>query len=284
MALPFAKLHGAGNGYLVIDGRTVERDWLALAQAMTQHHTGVGSDGLIVVQNSSCAQVRMRVINSDGSEAEMSGNGIRLLAKFVLDRGIVAPGPDGLMVETGSGIRTVWPTWEQGKMAAGRVAMGTPVMTADDIPVRAPDIPPHGEVRSYPFEAEGRTLHLTCLAIGNPHAVAFLDEPVDTFPLAEVGPVVQYHPMFPNRINFEIVYIRDRDNIQARVFERSEGETLSSGTCSTAAAIAAHLHGHTADQVRVHLPGGVLEISWPGQSEAYLDGPVEEVFTGIWPE
>ncbi len=202
----------------------------------------------------------------------------------MLDRDIVQPSPDGLIVETGGGIRAVWPTLEQGKMVAGRVAMGIPVFTANDIPVRAPDIPPHGEVRDYPLETGGRTLNLTCLAIGNPHAVAFLDEPVDTFPLADVGSVVQTHPKFPNRVNFEIVHIRDRENIQARVFERGEGETLSSGTCSTAAAIAAHLHGYTADHVRVHLPGGVLQISWPGRGEAYLDGPVEEVFTGLWLE
>ncbi len=284
MPIPFAKLHGAGNGYIVIDGRNIERDWSALAVAMAQGHTGVGSDGLLVLQNSTQAQVRMRVMNSDGSEAEMSGNGIRLLAKFVLDRRIAPPSSEGLTVETGGGVRTVWPTLDQGYMVAGRVAMGTPTFTASEIPVCAPDIVPGGAVRDYPLEVGGRTLNLTCLAIGNPHAVVFVDTPVDMFPLAQVGAVVQTHPMFPNRVNFEIVHVRDHEHIQARVFERGEGETLSSGTCSTAAAIAAHRHGYTADHVRVHLPGGVLQIAWPGEGEAYLDGPVEEVFTGVWPD
>ncbi len=284
MPLPFAKLHGAGNGYIVIDGRTLERDWSALAGAMAQDHAGVGSDGLIVVQNSDRAQVRMRVMNSDGSEAEMSGNGIRILAKFVLDRDIAKPSSAGLMVETGGGIRAVWPTLELGKMVAGRIAMGTPTFVASEIPVLASDISPSDKVRDYPLEIGDRTLHLTCLAIGNPHAVIFLDEPIAAFPLADVGSVVQTHPMFPNRVNFEVVRVRDRENIEAWVFERGEGETLSSGTCSTAAAIAARLNGYTADHVHVHLPGGVLEIAWPGHGEAYLDGSVEEVFTGVWPD
>ncbi len=283
MTIPFAKLHGAGNGYIVVDGRTFARDWSSLVQTMAQAHTGIGSDGLIVVQNSERAQIRMRVFNSDGSEAEMSGNGIRILAKYVLDRGITQPSPDGLHIETGGGIRTVWPNMVNGKMASARVAMGAPAFTAAQIPVRAPHLAPQEAVQNCPLEVSGLTLHVTCLAIGNPHAVVFLDEPVEQFPLTDIGPMVENHPMFPNRTNFEIVNIQDSANIRVRVFERGEGETLSSGTCSTAAAIAAHQHGYTADQVGVHLPGGTLSITWPGQGEAYLEGPVEEVFTGVWP-
>ncbi len=256
MSLPCATLHGAGNGDIVIDGRAAARDWPALACAMAHAHTGVRSDGLIVVQHSVHAQVRMRVLNSDGSEAEMSGNGIRLLAKCVLDRDMTPPNPEGPKIETGGGIRTVWPTLVHGKMVAGKVAMGTPTFTADQIPVSAPNISPQGDVKEYPFEVAGRTLSLTCVAIGNPHAVAFPHELVESFPLADIGPVVERHLMFPHRINFEIVHIQDQGNMRVRVFERGEGETLSSGTCSTAAAIAARLYGYTTDQVCVHLPGG----------------------------
>ena len=284
MSIPFAKLHGAGNGYIVVDGRAFDIDWSSLASAMARAHTGIGSDGLLVVQNASQAQIRMRVFNSDGSEAEMSGNGIRILAKYVLDRGIARASDEGLMIETGGGIRTVWPTLVEGKMAAGKVAMGIPIFTAAQIPVRTPDIAPHDEVRRYAVEVAGRTLHLTCLSLGNPHAVALLDEPVDSFPLADIGPLVERHPMFPNRVNFEIVNVQDRERIRVRVFERGEGETLSSGTCSTAAAVVARLFGYTEDQVGVHLPGGVLSVTWPGAGEAYLEGPVEEVFTGVWPQ
>ena len=284
MSISFAKLHGAGNGYIVVDGRAFDIDWSSLASAMARAHTGIGSDGLLVVQNASQAPIRMRVFNSDGSEAEMSGNGIRILAKYVLDRGIARASDEGLMIETGGGIRTVWPTLVEGKMAAGKVAMGIPIFTAAQIPVQAPDIAPNDEVRRYAVEVAGRTLHLTCLSLGNPHAVALLDEPVDSFPLADIGPLVERHPMFPNRVNFEIVNVQDRERIRVRVFERGEGETLSSGTCSTAAAVVARLFGYTEDQVGVHLPGGVLSVTWPGAGEAYLEGPVEEVFTGVWPQ
>ena len=284
MSIPFDKLHGAGNGYIVVDGRALDIDWSSLASAMARAHTGIGSDGLLVVQNASQAQIRMRVFNSDGSEAEMSGNGIRILAKYVLDRGIARASDEGLKIETGGGIRTVWPTLVKGKMAAGKVAMGIPIFTAAQIPVQAPDIAPHDEVKRYAVETAGRILHLTCLSLGNPHAVALLDEPVDSFPLVDIGPLVERHPMFPNRVNFEIVNVQDRERIRVRVFERGEGETLSSGTCSTAAAVVARLYGYTEDQVGVHLPGGVLSVIWPGAGEAYLEGPVEDVFTGVWPQ
>lgn len=141
MSIPFAKLHGAGNGYIVVDGRALDIDWSSLASAMARAHTGIGSDGLLVVQNASQAQIRMRVFNSDGSEAEMSGNGIRILAKYVLDRGIARANDEGLKIETG-GIRTVWPTLVEGKMAAGKVAMGIPIFTAAQIPVQASGIAP----------------------------------------------------------------------------------------------------------------------------------------------
>ncbi|MBI4220116.1 MAG: diaminopimelate epimerase [Chloroflexi bacterium] len=284
MPIRFAKLHGAGNDYIAVDGRGQERDWGALSQAMSQLHFGVGSDGIVVALPSDQAQIRMRVFNPDGSEAEMSGNGIRLFSKFVIDRRIALPGPDGLVVETLGGVRTVMPTLRGGKMVSGRVAMGEPNFVPGLIPVDAAAAGSPGRIFDYPLKVGATTLKVTCLSIGNPHAVAFPEMPVEEFPLNELGPLVERHRLFPKRINFEIANVLDRGRLKARIFERGAGETLSSGTGSTAAAIAAKLHGLTDDRVEVHVPGGVLRIEWPGRGEAFLDGPTVEVFEGVWPD
>lgn len=284
MPLRFAKLHGAGNDYIAIDGRGQDRDWGKLSEAMSRLHFGIGSDGIVVVFLSDRAQVRMRIFNPDGSEAEMSGNGIRLFSKFVIDRRIAMPGPNGLVVETMAGIRTVVPTMRDGKMVSARVAMGEPVFEPARIPVNAAAAGNPDRIFDFPLDAGDVTLRVTCLSIGNPHAVAFPDSPVADFPLNEIGPLVERHRLFPNRINFEVANVLDRSHIRARIFERGAGETLSSGTGTTAVAIAARWHGFTADQVEVLVPGGSLKIAWPGKGEAFLDGPTAEVFEGMWPE
>lgn len=285
MSLRFAKLHGAGNDYIAVDGRGQDRDWGVLSQEMSRLHFGVGSDGIVVALPSDRGQIRMRVFNPDGSEAEMSGNGIRLFSKFVIDRRIVMPGPDGLIVDTVGGIRTVVPTMRNGKMVAGRVAMGEPIFEPARIPVDAASAGNPDRIFDYPLKVDGKTtLRVTCLSIGNPHAVVFPDSPVESFPLLEIGPLVENHRLFPRRINFEIANVLDRGHLRARIFERGAGETLSSGTGSTAVAIAARWHGFTDDEVEVLVPGGALKIRWPGQGEALLDGPTVEVFEGTWPE
>lgn len=287
MEIPFAKLEAAGNGYIALDGRDLDCDWSLLARRMTDPHFGVGSDGLVVVARSSVAPVRMRIFNSDGSESEMSGNGIRLFAKFVIDRGIVTAGEDGLRIETGGGVRTVFPRLERGRVVAARVAMGAPRFEPEAIPARPEALgAPASATRlwSVPLSLGGQRLAVTCLSIGNPHAVAILDRPVDDFPLADVGPLVQSHPAFPNRVNFEIVNLLRRDALRVRVYERGEGETLSSGTGSTAAAIAARVHERCDDEVEVSLRGGRLRITWTGSGEAMLEGPAREVFRGVWRE
>lgn len=274
------KLQGAGNGYVAVDGRDLALDWPVLARRICDPHFGVGSDGLAVAQHSEVAPIRMRIFNSDGSESEMSGNGIRLFAKFVLDGGLLEAGDEGVRIETGGGVRTLWPRFESGRMVSARVAMGRPELTAARIPVVAPGLAGDARVFDFPLEAAGRRLSLTCLSVGNPHAVAILDAPVQDFPLAEVGPAVMEHPFFPNRINFEIVNVLDRGRIRARIFERGEGETLASGTGSSAATIAARLHGLVDERVEVEVRGGRLEVSWDGEGEVWLDGPAVEVFRG----
>lgn len=284
MPLRFAKLHGAGNDYIAIDGRGQDRDWGKLSRAMSQLHFGVGSDGIVVALPSDRAQIRMRIFNPDGSEAEMSGNGVRLFSKFVIDRRIALPGPSGLVVETMAGIRTVSPAMRNSKMVAARVAMGEPIFEPARIPVDAASAGNPDRIFDFPLEAGDKTLRVTCLSIGNPHAVVFPDSPVDRFPLNEIGPAVERHRLFPKRINFEIANVLDRGHIRARIFERGVGETLSSGTGSTAVAIAAKWHGFTDDEVEVLVPGGMLKVRWPGQGEAFLDGPTVEVFEGVWPD
>lgn len=287
MTIAFAKLHGAGNDYIAIDGRGIDRDWGQLSIDMSKLAFGVGSDGIVLVQepqDSNIAQVRMRVYNPDGSEAEMSGNGIRLFSKFVIDRKIAVPGPNGLIVETGGGIRTVVPTMNNEKMVAAKVAMGVPEFEPAKIPVDVSVLGGADRVHDFPLQVGGRTLKVTCLSVGNPHAVAFPEEPVEKFPLLEIGPLVERHFMFPNRINFEIVNVLTRSRIRARIFERGAGETLSSGTGSTASATAARAHGLVDDEVEVVVDGGLLKISWDETGEAFLEGPAVEVFEGVWPD
>ena len=284
MTVEFTKLHGAGNDYIAIDGRGIDRDWGALSKAMSALAFGVGSDGIVLVQDSDVAQIRMRVYNPDGSEAEMSGNGIRLFSKFVVDRKFVLPEDNGLTVETGGGIRVVWPTMQDDKMVAAKVAMGEPTFIPAEIPVELAEIGDLEILKDFPIRAGGYDLKITCLAVGNPHAVVVMKDPVEDFPLTEVGPHVEHHKLFPNRINFEIVNVINRSKIRTRIFERGAGETMSSGTGSTAAASAARAHGLVDNTVDVIVDGGILRISWDENGQAYLEGPAVEVFNGVWPD
>jgi diaminopimelate epimerase len=284
MTVEFAKLHGAGNDYIAIDGRGIDRDWGALSKEMSLLAFGVGSDGIVLVQDSEVAQIRMRVYNPDGSEAEMSGNGIRLFSKFVIDRKIALPAAGGMTVETGGGVRTVWPTMEGNKMVAAKVAMGVPTFIPSEIPVDITQIGDLDIIKKFPIQAGNRELIITCLSVGNPHAVVVMEESVEDFPLVKVGPHVESHKLFPNRINFEIVNVISRSKIRARIFERGAGETMSSGTGSTASAAAARAHGLVDDIVDVIVDGGILRISWDKAGEAFLEGPAVEVFTGVWPD
>lgn len=285
LELPFAKLQAAGNGYIVIDGREIELDWSTLARRITDPHFGVGSDGLAVVQRSERAAVRMRIFNSDGSQAEMSGNGIRLFAKFVLDRGL-APLEDGaLQVETGVGVRQVFPTVEAGRVVGARVGMGEPRFELAALPADPAYAGGAERLLDFAIDLAGRRVVFTGLSVGNPHAVIWTEEEPEEFPLAEVAMALQAHPLFPQRVNVEVVRVVARDRLRARVYERGEGETLASGTGATACAIAARLCDRTDSSVTVELPGGVLRVDWAGPgAAAWLTGPAAEVFEGVWRE
>ncbi len=279
--LDFTKMHGAGNDYVYIDARGRERDWPALAVAMSDRHTGVGSDGIILMADSDRAHLRMRMYNADGSQGEMCGNGIRCLVKFALDRRMVPCDASPVAVETLAGVRQVTPVWEDGRMVGASVTMGEPRLRPQDVPVAAPG---SGPVMDHPLRVNGYDLSISCVSMGNPHAVAFLREPVDEFPLHEVGPVIERHQLFPERVNFEIVNLESRSRLRARVWERGSGLTMACGSGAGALAVAARLHGYVDDDVTVSLPGGDLAVSWAGRGEVVLEGPVQEVFQGEWPD
>ena len=282
----FTKLQATGNDFILLDARDMQQDWAGVAQDMCQRQFGVGADGLILVMASSTADLKMRILNSDGSEAEVCGNGLRCFAKYVIDRQIASGA--GLTVETLAGIRTVKAFMSEGKVNQAKVNMGIPLFKANEIPVNMGEQEKGREavdimsLLDYTLVVAGKDLTLSFVSIGNPHAVSFLSQPVDDFPLLEVGPAIENHPMFPERINYEIARVVDRKKIEARVWERGAGETLSCGSGACAIAAIARMNGYIDDVVDIMLRGGNLTIDWDGIGEVHLTGPVEEVFTGEW--
>ena len=277
--MKFKKYHGAGNDYIYVDARTDERDWQSLARAVSDRHKGIGADGLIILLRSSAGDLRMRMFNADGSEGEMCGNGIRCFVRFALEEKAIGPVGDVVKVETEAGVMSVTPIWEGGQMTRASVDMGRPSLQPADIPMALPGNKP---IQDYALTLDDISVEVTAVSMGNPHAVALLQQDIAEFPLHEVGPRVELHPLFPNRVNFEIVNILDRDRLRVRVWERGSGLTQACGTGACAAVVAARLHGRVDDEVDVELPGGVLTVRWPGQGTVTLEGPVAEVFEGVW--
>ena len=276
----FAKLHGAGNDYIYVNGFEVQvPDPPALAVKISDRHFGVGADGLILVlPPEKDGHVCMRVFNADGSEAEMCGNGVRCAAKFAVDRGLAAS--DTVRVETACGVREVVLQREGGRIVRGSVSMGRPRLDPPQIPVlldgdRAVDVP---------LTVGGQTLWMTCVSMGNPHAVFFVDD-VAAWPLEAQGPKIERNSLFPKRTNVHIVQVVSPEEVIIRTWERGSGITLACGTGASAVCVAGVLTGRTGRKIRAHVPGGDLEIEWPDDaSPVRLTGPVEEVFTGEWPE
>jgi diaminopimelate epimerase len=289
----FSKLQATGNDFILVDAGTMEGEWSKLARAICDRHFGVGADGLILVQDSTIADLKMRLFNSDGSEAEVSGNGLRCFAKYAIEKGSTGKissraeeGNSSLAIETLSGVRKVKAYMSGNKVNRVEVNMGLPQFQAEQIPVKVKvDIPiASGPILDYPLAINGKELTLALLSMGNPHAVSFLSRPIADFPLAEIGPKIERHPMFPQRTNFEVARVLSREKIEARVWERGVGETLACGSGACAIAVAAQLLDYVEPQVDIILEGGTLTISWDRVGEVLLTGPVEEVFTGEWLE
>ena len=282
MTINFTKMHGIGNDYILIDARNVEKDWSRLAVDICDRHFGVGGDGILLIRNSEVADCRMQIYNPDGSEAEACGNGIRMFSKYVVEQGVVSAPQDRLVVQTLGAVGEIELFRNNGSVSSVRASMGPARLLPSEVPVALND--GSGIVKDYPVELADRTVPVTCVSMGNPHAVHFTDTPVDEFPLHDVGPRMEHHSFFPARVNFEIVNIIANGRVKARVWERGVGETLACGTGACAIGVASRLHGHTGNSTNVTLPGGILVIDWDGEGNVYLSGPAEYVFTGAWEE
>jgi diaminopimelate epimerase len=272
-AMDFSKLHGTANDFVYVDARRgLPGDPAALATRLCDRHRGIGADGLILLLPSETADCRMRIYNSDGSTAEMCGNGIRGFAKFVLDGDLVRTNP--LRVETDAGVKTVSAELDCGRVRRVAVDMGTPEWSGRKIPVDA-----DGEIVERPLEVAGRTWSVTCLSMGNPHCVVFVDD-VASLAVPEIGPRFEHHPFFPRRVNTEFIRVASPTRLEMRVWERGAGETMACGTGACAAALAAARTGRAERRCTVALLGGELEIEWRADDHVVMTGDAVEVFRG----
>ncbi|MFO0807280.1 MAG: diaminopimelate epimerase [Gemmataceae bacterium] len=280
----FTKMQGIGNDYVYVDcfAGPTPRDPAALARKISDRHFGVGSDGLILIAPSECADARMRMFNADGSEGEMCGNGVRCVAKYVHDHGIARRSQ--LRIETGRGVLTLDLDIVGGKADRIRVDMGEPILQSSDIPTTLPGNPPVDA----PLVVLGQPLAITCVSMGNPHAVAFLDN-LDCGPdgrsAAEYfGPTLERHSAFPRRVNAHFVRVDSSNEVTMRTWERGSGITLACGTGACAVCVAGVLTGRSGRRLLAHLPGGDLDLLWSeSDNHVYMTGPAVEVFSGEWP-
>jgi diaminopimelate epimerase len=286
-------MHGLGNDYVYVDcfkQRIKNPD--KLAQVLSDRHFGIGGDGLILIGRSKKADAQMRIFNADGSEAEMCGNGIRCVAKYVYDYELAkgskkfsVPGqkPFGasLKIETGNGILTVGLVLDDdGWVERVCVNMGEPILSARDIPVKLPA----REIIDQPMMFKNRAFMMTCVSMGNPHAVFFRDD-VATIDVEKFGPIIENHGIFPNRINAHFVQVKKKSELTIRTWERGSGATLACGTGACACCVAGVLTRRTNRVVTAHLPGGDLELNWCEDDNCvYMTGPAVEVFQGTWPD
>ncbi|HET6430252.1 MAG TPA: diaminopimelate epimerase [Phycisphaerae bacterium] len=275
----FTKMHGIGNDYVYVDGFAEPvADPAEVARRVSDRHFGIGADGLILILPSEAADVRMRMFNADGSEAQMCGNGIRCLAKYVHDHGLSDADP--LRVETAAGIKAVQLTLgPEGKVAAATVDMGEPILTPADIPV---DLDGSRAV-NVPLEVGADVFDMTCVSMGNPHAVIYVPDAA-AVELERLGPAIENHPLFPERVNVHFVQVRSHEEVTMRTWERGSGITLACGTGASAVCVAGVLTGQGARSILAQLPGGDLRLEWrKADNRVYMTGPAEEVFRGDWP-
>ena len=271
-------MHGLGNDYVFVDMRTERIDDPAtLARALSPRHTGVGSDGLILMFPTASADVRMEIYNADGSRAEMCGNGIRGVAKFVVERGWVG-GPE-VRIETDAGIKLACCESVGGVVRSVRVDMGLPSLSSAAIPANI-DTP---EVVDSILDVTDPAYRVTCVSVGNPHAVAFVDD-LETVDLAGAGRAIEYAPQFPQRINVHFARVESRGSVAVRTWERGSGVTRACGTGACAVCVAGVVTDRVDRLCTVALPGGDLQIEWARDDHLYMTGPVVEVFNGSWPD
>ena len=284
--MKFSKVQGAGNDFVIVETSDMQRNWSPVAINMCDRHYGIGADGLLLLAPSDIADLRMRTFNADGSESAACGNGLRCIVKCFFDSSLLNSGTQEISVETMAGIRKAQVNQENGKITRIQTAMGEPRFGDKDIPVlidsgegNIVDIKP---MIAYILRVSGKELVLHFVSMGNPHAVYFCQESVSDFPLSQLGPKIEQHRIFPERVNFEVVRILGRQQIEARVWERGVGETLACGSGACAIAVAAQLLDYIDGEVDIKLPGGLLELEWDRVGEVFLSGPAETTFKGEW--
>jgi diaminopimelate epimerase len=282
--MEFTKMHGAANDFVMVDARNLKKDWPKLAIAVCNRQLGIGCDSLIILLNSQKADIAMRTFDADGSESETCGNGIRCVARYCLEKGLVTPDVNQIKIETLTAINLVTFEKKNGKVVKFWANMGQPWLEADKIPVTLHSVKGEGSLISQPVKVNGSELMLNMVSMGNPHAVYFIKEPVADFPMSKIGPLVENLPIFPNRVNFEVARVLDDKNIEARVWERGVGETLACGSGTGAITVASKLLGFTRSKVDIHLRGGVLQGIWNGNHEVVIGGPAVIVYEGKWPD
>lgn len=274
--MKFTKMHGAGNDYVYVDcfKETVDNP-AETAIKVSNRNFGIGSDGLILIMPTDKADVRMRMFNSDGSESEMCGNGIRCVAKYAYDHGIVTK--TEITAETGAGILTLqlFPNAEN-KVERVRVNMGPPRLSREEIPMNGT---PVAQVVAEELTVLDKTFKITCVSMGNPHCIIYVDD-VDNFPVATYGPLIENHQLFPRRTNVEFIQIISRTEVKQRTWERGAGETLACGTGASAVCVAGVLNNLTDRKILNHLAGGDLELEWVENGPVFMTGPATEVFSG----
>ena len=275
--MKFTKMHGCGNDYIYVDGskeQIPQERKPEIVRRLSDRHFGIGGDGVIFINPSEEADFEMEMYNMDGSRAEMCGNGIRCVAKFVYDEGLTDQ--TSISIISCGKIKYLDMFLEDGKVSTVRVNMGTPILKAEDIPVIADG----DEVIGERIEVEERIYEMTCVSMGNPHAVIFMDD-VSALPLDKIGPLFENHVRFPKRINTEFVKVLDDEHVEMRVWERGTGETLACGTGACAVTVACILNGLTNEKVTVKLTGGSLDIRWDRKENlVYMTGPATTVFEG----
>jgi len=277
--MKFLKMHGLGNDFVFLDHFSVasDMDYSALAKKLCHRQFGIGGDGLIIILPSSIADARMRIINSDGTEPEMCGNGIRCFATYVYDQGIVKQ--NSMSVETLAGVLTIELILKEGQVQGVRVDMGEPILRADLIPVLAQGEPVVGET----LEVLGETFQYTAVSMGNPHCIIFVEK-LATLDFEHLGPAIEKHSLFPRKTNVEFIEVNSPKELTMKVWERGAGPTLACGTGACATVVAAVLNRKTDRAVTVHLPGGALLIEWGLDNHVYMTGPATYVFKGEWLE
>ncbi len=278
--MKFTKMHGAGNDYVYVNAfdEKLPSDLPELARQISHRRFGVGGDGLIVIHPSDVADARMQMFNADGSESEMCGNGIRCVAKFVYDHSIAAK--PSLKIETGAGVLAVdVETNGDHQVHQVTVDMGKPILEAPEIPTT---IAASGRIVDQAIDVNGQTIHVTCVSMGNPHCIVFVDSASDDLVLG-LGPAIENDPRFPNRVNVEFVEVLSRGEVRQRTWERGSGETWACGTGASAVCVAGFLTGRTERKILNHLVGGDLTLRWDEASDhVMMTGPATEVFSGHW--